>query len=114
MDTDFGKWLREQIKSKGWKQVDLVRATGLTRQAIGNYINLNRIPDKYAMKKLACALNLPVHALYQAAGLISQPSKTIILWKWQNMIDRLSDENREQLYDFAEVMLRRQERNHRG
>jgi len=30
------------------------------------------------------------------------------------MIDRLSDENREQLYDLAEVMLRRQERNQRG
>jgi transcriptional regulator with XRE-family HTH domain len=70
VDNDqFSDWLNEELKKREWTQADLARASGLTRQAISNYINERRNPDDQAIAAIARALRLPPETVFRIAGL---------------------------------------------
>lgn len=58
--SDIGKRIGEQMNRLDLKQVDLCRITGLSKNAISNYINGNRVPDTLAVYKLSQALKTSI------------------------------------------------------
>lgn len=68
-DLNFSDWLIEQMNERGWSQADLARSSGLTRQAISNYVNAVRTaPDAEACVALARAFKLPPEHVLRVAG----------------------------------------------
>ncbi len=65
----FADWLLTQLAYKKMSQSDLARNSGLTKQAITNYVS-GRIPDRKALQKLAKGLKLPTETLLRAAGIL--------------------------------------------
>jgi transcriptional regulator with XRE-family HTH domain len=108
----FGAWLMTELARCNMSQMDLARSTGLTRQAIGNYINLNRIPNKDAMEKIARALHRPVEALYQAAGLIPSPppADDEELERLLKLFEAMTDDEREEFIAEGELKIELREK----
>jgi transcriptional regulator with XRE-family HTH domain len=70
VDRTFAEFLTEILRERGWSPAELARASGLSRQAISNYLNeARRTPDEHALAALAHALGYPPEILYQAAGI---------------------------------------------
>lgn len=70
----FGRRLYNLMISKGWRQSELARRAGLTRDAISTYVNGRSLPSPQNAKKLADALEVPVENLLPniVEGAISQ------------------------------------------
>lgn len=62
----FSDWLLSQLAKRDWKQSDLAKKSGLTKQTITNYAN-GRIPDKTAISKIAAAFKIPAEEVYRVA-----------------------------------------------
>lgn len=63
MNEDFkgiGTRIIERMKVLGLKQVDIIRETGISKTAISNYVNGNRIPDTLSIYKLSQALETSI------------------------------------------------------
>ena len=54
----LSKRLNELLLARGWRQVDLVNATGLTRDAISTYVLGKVIPSNLALNKIAKAFGV--------------------------------------------------------
>lgn len=50
--------LRQAMKEKGFKQVDLVKATGIDKGALSNYLAGRYEPKQLAVNKMALALDV--------------------------------------------------------
>ncbi len=66
VDKMFSDWLLSQLAKRDWTQTELANRSGLTKQAITNYVN-GRIPDKTAINKIAAALKIPAEEVYRVA-----------------------------------------------
>jgi transcriptional regulator with XRE-family HTH domain len=108
MDITFGEWLQKQIDRKGWNQTRLAKSSGLTRQAINNYVS-NRVlkPDEIALANIARALEIPVETVYEAAGIpttrLSQRDAT--LRELDLLFDSASPEQRDEIIRYARYIL---------
>ena len=80
----FREWLREEIKSRGWKQADLVRESGLDSAVISNIINGKRKVGETTIIAIARALRLPPDLVFQKAGIL--PAKADDLTPLQRSI----------------------------
>lgn len=57
MNVTFSDFLNQLLKERGWRAMDLARATGLSHVAIGNYLG-GRTPKYDAAKKIAEAFGI--------------------------------------------------------
>jgi len=62
----FADWLLAQLAKENWTQVKLAKESGLSKQAITNYVN-GRTPDKYAIERIAIAFRLKPEEVYRVA-----------------------------------------------
>ncbi len=110
----FSEWLWEQMVKHEWSQVDLARHANITKQAVNNYLNNDRIPKKDAMEKLAHALKLPVETLYRAAGVLPSITEAEAkLLQLEEIYRNISDDKRDEFLRYGEY-LREQEERSRG
>ena len=105
----FSNWLMDRLREKDWSQSDLARASGLTRQAISNYLasKITR-PDEDALVKIAHALNIPSETIFRAAGLL-QPAldkRDPRLGKIEYILPGLPERDRDEILAFVELKLR--------
>jgi transcriptional regulator with XRE-family HTH domain len=73
MDTisSFSDWLRQKVASRGWKQADLVRASGLSRGTISNlFLGIITEPDHATCVRIADALGVTIQEVLRAVGLM--------------------------------------------
>ena len=80
MNEDFkgiGTRIIERMKVLGLKQVDIIRETGISKTAISNYVNGNRIPDTLSIYKLSQALETSIEWIL--TGKEFEPKKNAIL-----------------------------------
>jgi transcriptional regulator with XRE-family HTH domain len=47
--TDIGVRISDQMDKLDLKQVDICRITGISKNAMSNYVNGNRVPDTMAI-----------------------------------------------------------------
>lgn len=59
----IGNRIKERQKQLGLKQKDLILKSDISKAAISNYVNGNRIPDTVAILKISIALNTTVEWL---------------------------------------------------
>lgn len=55
--------LKYLMKMKNLKQIDLSNLTGLSKNAISNYLSGNRVPDTHSLYKISSALNVSIDSL---------------------------------------------------
>ena len=58
--NNIGKRLSEQMNRLNLKQVDICKITGLSKNAVSNYVNGNTIPDTLSIYKLSQALDTSI------------------------------------------------------
>lgn len=61
--VEIGSRINSKLKEFNWKQKDLMIATGLSKNAISNYISGIRIPDTSSIYKISIALNVSIEWL---------------------------------------------------
>lgn len=108
----FSHWLQEQISKLGISQSEFARRAGISRQAISNYINGQRMnPDGETLDAIARALKLPPETVFRAAGLLpSKPEDEVQFDDWKYVLEQLSERDRNILRDLAEKMVKENEK----
>lgn len=75
MDSVFSRWLIAQMNKKNWSQSRTADESGLSRQAIANYVD-GRIPDHESILALARVFKARPEGLFRMAiGLREQPDE---------------------------------------
>lgn len=59
----IGERIKEKQLEHGYKQKEIIEKTGISKAAISNYVNGNRIPDTEAALKLSIALDISIEWL---------------------------------------------------
>jgi len=57
---EIGNRIQDRQKKLGLKQKDIIKMSGVSKAAISNYVNGNRIPDTEAVLKISIALKTTV------------------------------------------------------
>ena len=103
----FGAWLQDQLDQRGWKQTDLARACGLSKQQINAVVRGNRTPSNTMLKTLAHALHLPDVDLFRAAGILDAPPCDDA-FALAHRIDMLDDHSRKIVIELIDALTRLQ------
>jgi transcriptional regulator with XRE-family HTH domain len=61
----FSDWLLSELAKRKWSQADLARNSGLTKQAITNYVS-GRMPNRDAVGDFAKGFKLPPEIVFRA------------------------------------------------
>lgn len=102
------KWLSEQLIEHNMSQAELSRRSGLTDQAISMYMNGHRTPEPTAVVALANAFRFPPYDALAIAGYAPQRKERPLLDQVIiNLIDRLSDDDKDQVVDYINLLIDR-------
>ena len=101
----FSEWLLNEIKKREWSQAVLAKKSGVSPQAISNYINdLRRKPDEESLAEIARALGYPPEIVYDAAGIqITRKNQDIDWDEWRFVLSKLSERDRADLLELARL-----------
>lgn len=69
-ETDFGKWLREELKKRGWNAVRLASKAGVGRTMMYDVLNGERSPAWEFCSRVAQGLEVSPVLVFQRAGLM--------------------------------------------
>ena len=106
MDRLFGEWLNDEIMRRGWSQAELARRSGISRQAISNYIT-GRIltPDDQALRSIARGLGYSAEEMYRIAGILPQEQKpNSISRAVLHILSQLPEDQQEDILNYAEYL----------
>jgi len=110
----FANWLQGKMDAAGWSQSDLARRSGLTRQAIGNYVQGRRIPNRDAIAGIARAFDLDIQYVYKMAGLQYKHYNTVMSESDRTMLHlftELDQDQQEELIELAKIKRRKRSAN---
>lgn len=70
---EYRRFIQQQVDTRGWKQADLVRSSGLRRQLVSSILSdsrehLGQMPDDSTLEGLAKAFGVPVEVVRIAAA----------------------------------------------
>ena len=106
VDTEFGKWLLNELDKRGWSQNELGRRAGLTSGTISNVINGVRTPATDTLKAIASALKLPKETVFREAGILSSvPEQTKRLEALLHLFEAMTDRQKDLLISQARWIL---------
>jgi len=104
-DTNFPVWIKNELKSKGLTQADLVKSSGISNAQISRIINKHNQPTAETLIAIARGLQVPANEVFQAAGLL--PSATEITPLMERAIyylSHLGPEDQERAVLYLEVL----------
>ena len=94
VDVRFADWLLAELAERHWNQSDLAKNSGLTKQAITNYVG-GRFPDTEAIKKIARAFRTKPEKVFRVAiGESAEPSKDEWIEKQMDKLEQIPPEMR--------------------
>jgi transcriptional regulator with XRE-family HTH domain len=106
INQEFINWLWSEINNRKWGQIDLAKASGLSRGAVGNVLRGERSPGKIFLIKIAKGLGYPPEFVYRKAGLFPQDPKSdenAILEQWKYYLFQLPQQDRDELLRIAQI-----------
>lgn len=109
---EFSDWLLSELAKRKWTQADLARRSGLTKQAVTNYIS-GRVPNRDALVSIAKSLQIPIEIIFDAVNGKNKSEKTLQISKFDHIIEQLPDEDIDDLYTLAKAKLERIEEKER-
>lgn len=113
-NLSFSDWLTTQLQEKGMSQADLARKSGVTRQAINNYVNgMRQSPDMNSVKKIARALGVPVEEVLRITNILPPTTIPPELERLRFILGLLPPDRQEDLVNYAEYLYQQQERQER-
>lgn len=70
---EYRRFIHEHLDSRGWKQADLVRKSGLSRQLVNSILKdtrdyLGQMPDESTLEGIAKGFSVPVELVRTAAA----------------------------------------------
>ena len=70
---EFKRFIQQQLDARGWKQADLVRKSGLSKQHVSNMLrdtreHLGQMPDERTIRALADGFQIPAEVVRTAAS----------------------------------------------
>lgn len=68
---DVDKRLNERMDELNLKQVDLCKLSGISKNAVSNYVNGNRVPDTMSLYKLSKTLDTSMEWILTGEGVKS-------------------------------------------
>lgn len=66
--TDFSEWLNDELMRRGWRQADLVRATGISRSGISLLMNGQIRPAPQTIMQLSRVFKVPPDYIMRKVG----------------------------------------------
>lgn len=107
----FRDWILVELNKRGMTQADLARASGVTSAAISRLLSEQRVPAPETCMGIARAFNLPPEDVYRRAGLLPDTGEPddLLTRIIANIAEKLDEGRREELKNYAEYQLRRQE-----
>ena len=66
--TEFAQWLNDELMRLGWRQADLVRATGISRAGISLLINGQIRPAPQTVMQLSRVFKVPPDFIMRKVG----------------------------------------------
>ncbi len=112
----FSEWLVGKMSERGISQSDLARLSGISRQAISNYINQQRSrPDNQALRNIAQGLRISEEEIFRAAGVLREldPDYSPSLAEWMDLFNTADEDTREEMLDLARAVLEVKQRKNR-
>lgn len=103
---EFSDWLLSELAKRKWTQADLARRSGLTKQAVTNYVS-GRVPNRDALVSIAKSLQIPIEIIFDAVTGKNKSEKTLQISKFDHIIEQLPDEDIDDLYTLAKAKLER-------
>ena len=111
MEKSFIEWLQDELSDRGWSGSELSRRSGVSQSAISLVLSGNRQPGTEFCDGIARAFKIPVDSVYRVAGLLPvKPSDDETVSEITHIYHNLTDENREDLLDYARSRLQKQDR----
>ena len=109
----FGARLRRLRKAKGFTQVELARAVGVSQPTIAYYENEDGVPGAVQIVKLAETLGLPPDEMLgmRPAGRRREPEspESLRLWRKLRQVETLPPAERRQVIQFIEALVERRQ-----
>jgi transcriptional regulator with XRE-family HTH domain len=105
--TPFGDWLRQQLKERGLRPVDLVNRSSMDSGVVSNLMNNRRNPGIDSCKAIAHALKIPVTEVLTAAGIIPEtPASDQITDAITNLLSEMDTTNKRDVLEYVKLRLK--------
>ena len=103
----FSSWLLAQMNEKNLSQAQLAKQSGLSRQAISNFINQISVPNPESCVALAKGLGVPDDFVLEAAGhRPPQPNRNPALDEANYKLAQLPEWQQKLVISFIDTLLR--------
>jgi transcriptional regulator with XRE-family HTH domain len=110
METNFPKWLNDQLENRGWSQAELARRSGISPSQISRLINDSRGIREKSVLGISNALKIPPEDVYREAGLLPRVTqKKSQLEELDHLASLLSRDDLQEVIDYARHRLEKQE-----
>ena len=111
MAKNFTDWLDNELDSRSWSRAELARRAGVTESSLSLIYSGAREPGTKVCDGIAKAFRIPPDNVYRIAGLLpSQPSTNQDVKELEHIYHELTEDNQEDLLDYARSRLHKQER----
>lgn len=106
---DFSDWLLEQMSEREWSQSDLARYSGLTRQAVSDYVNRRRTnPDPDALVSISKAFGISPITVFRKAGLLPDaPDEQVLKDDWAALLANMHPDDIAEIREIIDLKIRR-------
>jgi len=110
-EKDFVDFLLDVMEDKEISPADITKRSGLSPSQVSKILNRESPAGQKALDSFARALNLPVDDLYRRAGILPmKPNDDETVSEITHISHALSEENRQDVRDYARLRLQKQER----
>jgi transcriptional regulator with XRE-family HTH domain len=106
-EIPFATWLQNQLDARGWRQADLVRASGIHSGYLSKLLNRERMPGVETCQAIAKAFNMRDTDVMKIAGLAANTSpddQTPSLRELISKFTQLSNERQESILDMVRAL----------
>jgi transcriptional regulator with XRE-family HTH domain len=106
-NQEFINWLWSEIHQRNWGQINLARASGLSRGSVGNVLRGRQDPGKVFCLKIAKGLRYDPEFVFRKAHILPPDpiDENAILEQWKYYLFQLPQQDRDELLKIAQIKL---------